>query len=230
MLLTRYGRREWGAAALIAAGATVALLLLPSWLLVVCIWVAWICLALFFRDPTRHVPEGTRPEVFVSPADGVIKAIEKLDAHEATGDAPALCIRIFLSVLDVHLNRAPCDAVVRRIIPRPGRYLDARTDAAARVNESNLIIMERADELFGVRQVSGAIARRIVCDLEEGQQVERGQRIGMIKFGSTTELILPRPDKVKLMVKVGDRVYAGQSRLAVLSLGYAVDANEPRTK
>ncbi|MBL1216551.1 MAG: phosphatidylserine decarboxylase family protein [Planctomycetes bacterium] len=226
MLLTRYGRREWGGAALLAAGCSLALLLLPWWSLIVFLWVAWICVALFFRDPVRRVPEGTRPEVFVSPADGVIKAIEKLDKHEATGGQPALCIRIFLSVLDVHLNRAPCDAVVRETIHRPGQYLDARTEASAKVNESNLIVMERANELFGVRQVSGAIARRIVCAVEADQEVQRGERIGMIKFGSTTELILPRPEHVKPMVKVGDRVYAGESRVAVLSLGYRVDQDD----
>jgi len=231
MLLTRYGIREWGWAGIIALAATVVILLFPWWFFLIVIWLAWLAIAAFFRDPVRHTPEELEPEVYVSPADGVISAIEKLDSHEATGDQPAVCIRIFLSVLDVHLNRAPCDATVVDMIHRPGQYLDARTEESAKVNESNLIVMDRHGERIGVRQVSGAVARRIVCAVEEDQQVKRGERIGMIKFGSTAELILPRPDAVQVMVEKGDRVKAGLTPLARQSLGYEVadhrDENQP---
>jgi phosphatidylserine decarboxylase len=124
-------------------------------------------------------------------------------------------------VLNVHVNRAPCDATIVKSIHRPGKYFDARTDECARLNESNLIFMTRhwpggIVELFGVRQVSGKIARRIVDDTKPGNEFKRGEHIGMIKFGSTTELILPRPGEVEVLVKVGQNVRAPRTPLARL--------------
>lgn len=99
---------------------------------------------------------------------------------------------------------------------REGKFLDARTEESARVNESNLLILETSADTIGVRQVSGKLARHIVCSLEPGDELHQGQRFGMIKYGSTTELILPKPEAVTVLVSTGDKVRAGITPLAVL--------------
>ena len=99
---------------------------------------------------------------------------------------------------------------------REGKFLDARTEESGRVNESNLLIFDTGTDTIGVRQVSGKLARRIVCPLEPGDELIQGQRFGMIKYGSTTELILPRPEEVTVLVSKGDKVRAGITRLATL--------------
>jgi phosphatidylserine decarboxylase len=154
--------------------------------------------------------------VFVSPADGRVSAVLRVAHHEAIG-GPALIVRIFLSVLDVHINRAAQDGVVAAVRHQPGRYLDARAAAGARVNE-NLLLTLRLDDgrAYGIRQISGAIARRIVCRAKVGDRLRRGDRYGMIQFGSTTELILPQPDGVACLVREGDRVRAGHTAVARL--------------
>jgi phosphatidylserine decarboxylase len=210
MLLTRYGLREWGAAtiAAIVLAAVIVWLELWWWLLVPAI--LWIVIAGFFRDPLCRSPASSDPNDLLSPADGTISAVERVETHEATGGEGALVIRIFLSVLDVHINRAPCAGRVESITHRPGKYLDARSAESAKVNESNLIVLRTAgNEPIGIRQVSGAIARRIVCPLKNGDSLERGERFGMIKFGSTTELIVREGDGVKSFVKPGDKVRGG---------------------
>ena len=214
--LTRYGIREWGVALLLAIAASTALGYFGWWWALLPIWLAWLAVAAFFRNPRRAFDSNLGSDVMLSPADGVVTLVERVDRHEATGNAPALIVRIFLSVLDVHLNYAPCDATVVKCVHRPGRYLDARTVESAQVNESNLIVLQRGSERIGVRQVSGAIARRIVCPLAPGQVLRRGQVFGMIKFGSTTELILPRPDQAQPLVKRGDRVKGGLTPVATL--------------
>ena len=214
MLLTRYGIREWGLATSVAVALGAVLAWLGWWWLLIVPALGWIAVAGFFRDPLLRRPASDDPRMLISPADGRITAVERLPEHEATDGEPAVLIRIFLSVLNVHLNRAPCDGVVRSITHRPGKYLDARSEESARVNESNLLVLHCSDgELVGVRQVSGAIARRIVCPLAEGDRLERTQRYGMIKFGSTTELIVRDRDGVEPQVAVGDRVRGGVSPL-----------------
>jgi len=223
MLLARYGIREWGTAALGALVLSmVAGPLLQWWWSLLLIWLAWLAVALFFRDPWRRVPNDLNQSIMLSPADGKVSAVEHYESHESTEGGPAVCVRIFLSLLDVHVNRSPCDAKVVSRIYRPGQFLDARTAESARVNESNLIIMEResgawAPERFGLRQVSGKVARRIVDATTDGARYRRGERIGMIKFGSTTELILPRPGEVRVLVQVGDRVKGGLTPLAEIA-------------
>ncbi len=176
----------------------------------------WLALVSFFRDPWRSVPIDLPTGTMLSPADGVISAIEFVDDHESTG-TKSVIIRIFLSVLNVHINRAPCECVVKGTIYREGQFLDARLEESARVNESNLITLQVGEETIGVRQVSGKLARHIVCPIEVGDSLHQGQRFGMIKYGSTTELILPRPDDVTVLVSKGDRVYAGLTKLARLT-------------
>jgi len=122
-----------------------------------------------------------------------------------------------LSVLNVHINRSPAAGEVVSISYKPGSFHDARTPECAIENESNLIVLKLDDgQTIGLRQIAGKVARRIVCRLAVGDRVEIGQRFGMIKFGSSTELILPRPGDVVARVSVGDKVKGGLTHLATL--------------
>ena len=216
MTLTRYGFREWAAISVVAVGAAALLAWLQVWWAVALVAVLWAAAVAFFRDPWGRHPASTNPNDMVSPADGKVSAVFDVDMHPATG-GPAKVVRIFLSVLDVHINRFPCDGSVVSVTNVPGKYLDARTEESARVNESTTMVIRTASgETLGVRQVSGAIARRIVCPVKAGGHAKRGARYGMIKFGSTTELILPRPKDVDVHVAVGDRVTGGVTILATL--------------
>lgn len=217
MRLTPYGRRECIVITVLAVIAASALLWFALYWPLIPITIVWLALLAFFRDPKRRIPEDLKPGDMLSPADGRISKVFRVDHHEATG-GPAQVIRIFLSVLDVHVNRSPFDGEVVAITYTPGKFHDARSEKSAELNESNLVTMQIATgETIGVRQVSGAIARRIVCPLNIGDQLTRGQRFGMIKFGSTTELLLPRPDDVTVHVQVGQAVRGGLTVLATLS-------------
>jgi phosphatidylserine decarboxylase len=216
MLLTRYGIREWGLMTTAAAAAAAGCSMMSWWWAVAAVCVVWLAGVSFFRDPLGRRPATDAPNDMVSPADGRISAVLDVAHHSAIG-GPAKVVRIFLSVLDVHVNRLPCDGTVTAVIHAEGKYLDARTEESARVNESNVLVLRTASgESIGVRQVAGAIARRIVCAIGIGARARRGERYGMIKFGSTTELILPRPADVDVHVKVGDRVKGGVTILATL--------------
>ena len=172
----------------------------------------------FFRDPYREVPKGD--SILVSPADGRVTDIEVVEENEVI-QGKALKIGIFLSIFDVHINRTPCAARIDKVTYRPGQYTNAMNPASAKVNESNDIAMTRLAEpkdALLVRQISGAIARRIVCKAEVGADFACGERFGMIKFGSRTELYLPARDNVKCVVKVGDKVKAGETILIEYSI------------
>ncbi len=216
MGLARYGRSEW--MTIILAGTPCVAMAVAAgwWSVAIVLGIVLLGMLSFFRDPWRSLPTSLPKGSMVSPADGTISAIDRVDDHVATG-GPAIIIRIFLSVLNVHVNRAPCDSTVVGLEYVPGRFLDARTEKSARVNESNLITLRTSEgECIGVRQVSGSLARRIVCQPVVDDVLKQGQRIGMIKFGSTTELILPRPDDVEVLVQVGDAVRGVTTALAVL--------------
>jgi len=216
MLLTPYGLREWGAATVVAVVLGAVFALLGWWWALVPVGILWLAVVLFFRDPIRRLPAGLAPGAMISPADGVISAVEHADHHDAVG-GPAMIVRIFLSVLDVHVNRAPCDGVVVSTVHRPGKYHDARMPESAAENESQLTTLRCDDgRVLGIRQISGKIARRIVCPVAPGDRLGRGQRFGMIKFGSGTELILPRPDAVEVHVRVGDKVRGGRTIVATV--------------
>ena len=168
----------------------------------------------FFRDPPRRSPQ--EPGVFVSPADGRITEVTRL-AHDDYLEGPAIRIGIFMSIFDVHLTRAPATTRVIALRYSPGEFFSALKPESATKNESMWIGLE--DELpphdrMAVRQIAGAYARRIVCALRPGQVVVRGEKIGMIKLGSRTELIVPDRPSVRIEVNVGDRVSAGVSLLA----------------
>jgi phosphatidylserine decarboxylase len=217
MGLTKYGRREW----LTSAAAAVVVIALCAWqgwwapaIVAAAMWLAVAC---FFRDPRRRVPRDLPPETLLSPADGRESAVTAVDSHEAVG-GPATVIRIFLSVLDVHVNRSPGDGQVTGLEHRRGRFHDARTPQSAVENECQLVTMQLDDgPTIGVRQIAGKVARRIVCDLQPGDRLRRGGRFGMIKFGSGTELILPRALVAAVHVREGDRVKGGITKLATLA-------------
>ena len=217
MVLTRYGVREWLSATAVAALAAMVLLWLGWWGGLIGIAVVWLGVLWFFRDPIRRIWPSDDSGIMLCPADGKISAIETVDHHEAVG-GPATVIRIFLSVLDVHINRLPAAGEVVSVRYAPGAFHDARTPQSATENESNLIVLRLDDgQTIGVRQIAGKIARRIVCRLKVGDRVEAGQRFGMIKFGSSTELILGRRTEVALRVAVGQRVKAGLTVLAMIA-------------
>jgi phosphatidylserine decarboxylase len=217
LLLTGYGVREW--ATVLAASIAVAVpsFLAGWWPLAGFAIIAFAATAWFFRDPMGRRPATDSPLDLASPADGRISAVLRVPDHEATEGEPAIVVRIFLSVLDVHVNRMPASVEVLGCEHRPGRYLDARTEASATLNESNLVRLRLDDgRPIGVKQISGAIARRIVCPIAAGDRFARGQRFGMIKVGSTTELVVPDRGDVEVLVAVGDRVVGGVTILVRL--------------
>ncbi|MDR0389689.1 MAG: phosphatidylserine decarboxylase [Spirochaetaceae bacterium] len=167
----------------------------------------------FFRNPARKIIQDE--SILLSPADGRITDISVVDTG-ALGQA--LRIGIFLSIFNVHLNRAPCSARIEKITYTRGKFKDARSPESTRVNESNTILMTRLAEPCScllVRQISGAIARHIVCRTKETDELRQGELFGMIKFGSRTELYIPasEPDKYEVAVGVGDSVRAGLTPL-----------------
>ena len=221
--LTMYGVREWLGSGIIALILIAIFLFIGSkyqhpvigWSLAGFTVVVWLAIAAFFRVPDRVIP--SNPALLVSPADGLVKDIEMISNCEIDifKGVDVVRIGIFLSVLDVHVNRAPCDLTVEYKKYRPGKYLDARNGNCSKENEAMTIGgTANADGLvfpMAVRQISGAIARRIVCPQEPGVKLKKGEIYGMIKFGSRTELYLPAEKNIVLSVKVGDRVYSGSS-------------------
>jgi phosphatidylserine decarboxylase len=177
--------------------------------LVVLGWLFW-----FFRDPRRRVPED--PGLVVSPADGKVVEVERLPHDDYIG-GPAVRIGIFLSIFNVHINRAPVAARVIRMRYSPGKFLNALKVESARENENLWIGLEATEaphRRIVVRQIAGAIARRIVCELRPGETLERGRKFGMIKLGSRTELLLPDEPNLHIETAVGRKVLAGSSVLA----------------
>jgi phosphatidylserine decarboxylase len=216
MLLTRYGIREWMIITLAAAIPAAAGVFFGWWWLVIASVIVWAALASFFRDPLGRRPATADPRDFVSPADGLVSAVLEVAEHPST-DGPATIVRIYLSVFDVHINRMPCDCEVLGTIHTPGKYLDVRIEESAKVNESMVTRLRSASGvLLGVKQISGKVARHIVCPIEAGQRFARGERFGMIKFGSTTELVVPTAEVERICVSRGDRVKGGVTVLARL--------------
>jgi phosphatidylserine decarboxylase len=170
-------------------------------------------LAYFFRDPERRVP--TDPGLVVSPADGRVVIAGPADGRwSPPGDWKQ--ITIFLSPMDVHMNRVPVDGRVTRIDYREGKFLPAYKEDASQ-NELNEIWIDHQGEPVVVRQVVGILARRIVCRVVEGQTLARGERIGLMKFGSRMDVFLP--PRAELLVAVGQHVVAGETVLARLPPG-----------
>jgi phosphatidylserine decarboxylase len=215
LTLTRYGWQQWLAITVVLVFVAAVAAYFQWWLALIPIALLWLALVSFFRNPWRRIPRDLPEGTMISPADGVVSAVEYIDSHE-TVEGPAVLIRIFLSVLNVHINRVPCDCELDKTLYRKGKFLDARTNESAKVNESNTLFLYTKGERIGLRQVSGKIARHIVCPIESGDTFAQGQQFGMIKYGSTTELILPRPDDVTVHVSKGDKVRAGITLFAML--------------
>lgn len=169
----------------------------------------------FFRDPQRAIPTGEG--LIVSPGDGVVTETITI----ATPEGSRQRISIFLSIFDVHVNRAPIGGVLSRVSYQKGQFLNAMNPASAERNEQNAVTIsgQGADAGFEVtfKQIAGLLARRIIFRCNEGQSVARGQRVGLIKFGSRVNVVIP--SSAMLQVKVGDRVKGGASVLASISPG-----------
>lgn len=162
----------------------------------------------FFRDPSRKVP--AEPGLVVSPADGKVQETGRVE----TPDGSKLRITIFLNIFNVHVNRVPVGGTVTVVEYREGQFLNAMRPDSAVHNEQTLITIDNGSYSVSFKQIAGLLARRIVCNLKAGDHVERGQRMGLIKFGSRTDVLLPVD--AQLRVKVGDHVKGGSSVLAVM--------------
>ena len=162
----------------------------------------------FFRDPERQIPAG--PGEIVSPADGVVTASEWIE----TAAGSRLRLSIFLNVFDVHVNRAPVAGTIKAVSYREGSFLNAMKPESVVMNEQTLVVIDAGGYEIGYKQIAGLLARRIICAVKVGDRVERGQRVGMIKFGSRTDVLMPADAVPK--VKTGDRVRGGSTVLAVL--------------
>jgi phosphatidylserine decarboxylase len=186
-----------------------------GWLWPIAPFVLALFFLWFFRDPERAVPAGEG--VVVSPGDGLVTETASIE----TPTGPRKRISIFLSVFDVHVNRSPIGGVVSQIAYQKGKFLNAMNPASAESNEQNTVTVrgQGPDEGFEVtfKQIAGLLARRIVFRCREGQTVERGQRVGLIKFGSRVDVVLPAT--ASLQVKVGERVKGGASVLALMPPG-----------
>jgi phosphatidylserine decarboxylase len=186
------------AGALGLAWASVPLLVLACVLLLLAAFMAY-----FFRDPERAVP--SERTVIVSPADGRVTLVGKLSPEDS--DSPTV-VSIFLSPLDVHINRSPISGTVLDVTYTKGRFKPATSDSASLVNEQNALTIRGDDGVTVVcKQIAGVLARRIVCWKRPGDRLELGERFGLIKFGSRTDLVMP--PKVEVLVSAGERVRGG---------------------
>ena len=193
-----------------------------------------IWLFAFFRDPDREITKDAT--AMVSPADGLVSDITEIESCDLLEGAPAVRIGIFLSVFNVHINRAPCDGNVVNVIYKKGKFINAMSHTlASSDNESNTIILNEPGTqtvVCAVKQIVGLIARRIICTVAPPQPVIRGQRIGMIKFGSRTELYLPKRLEPKVLVQIGAKVQGGLDILATVNkpLTHPTLLNRPAAK
>jgi phosphatidylserine decarboxylase len=210
--LAPYARVEiWLLGSVTAITLLLLILLLPverSFPLMFCVGAVELALLSFYRDPERTPPADA--DAALAPADGRILRVE-IDA------AQRLRIVIFLSVFDVHVNRSPCAGVVESVAYTPGAFLNAMRLEATERNESNTVVIKPDAPLPGpirVRQIAGLLARRIVCVAARGSRLARGERFGMIKLGSQTELLLPDGPRWRATVAVGQRVRAGETIVA----------------
>ncbi|MCP4684752.1 MAG: phosphatidylserine decarboxylase family protein [bacterium] len=184
----------------------------PTFALSLLLGILTIFTAFFFRDPGREIP--LIANGLVAPADGKIVAIDTLDTHPHVG-GPTLKVSIFLSVFDVHINRVPIGGTIDYVKYSPGKFLAAFNDKASLLNEQTEIGMTtEAGHKVVFKQIAGLIARRIVCTLKEKDKVATGDRCGMIRFGSRTDLLVPVDSR--LNVGLGDRVKGGTTVMGYL--------------
>ncbi len=187
----------------------VVALFAKPWMVVILLGLTFF-MFFFFRDPERSIPEGGN--IFVSPADGKVILIQNVhEGQYLKNDATQ--ISIFMSPFNVHVNRSPCDGRVKVVVYTPGRFLSAFKPEASRENENITMLLETENGKVLVRQVAGFIARRAVCRVKPGDTLKRGERYGIIKFGSRLDVYLPLYTEIK--VKLGDKVKGGESILGV---------------
>lgn len=204
----------WRFIAIFAGAAFLGALTGQAWLF----WPLMLVLAwsiYFFRDPPRGVPQDDG--ILIAPADGLVQMIVPAvpPAELGLGDQPLTRVSIFLSVFDVHINRAPCAGTVEVVAYRPGKFLNAAADKASDENERSALAFRRADgTLIGCVQIAGWVARRIITYVKPGQQVAAGERFGHIRFGSRTDLYLPQG--ARLLVAPGQRMIGGETVMAEL--------------
>jgi len=175
--------------------------------LVVTLFVMW-----FFRNPNRVTPEDEK--AIISPADGKVIKIEEVEEKEMLNEKVRK-VSIFMSILNVHVNRAPCSGTIEKISYSKGKFFPANLDKASELNERNSILIKMADGgQIRTTQIAGIVARRIVCWTKKGMQIQKGERFGLIKFGSRLEVFMPL--NTTISVKTGDRVRAGETRIGYL--------------
>ena len=166
----------------------------------------------FFRNPDRATPEDEK--AIISPADGTVIKIEEVEETELV-KGKARKVSIFMSIFNVHVNRAPCAGTVKEIVYRKGRFFPANLDKASVFNERNSVLIETVDgNRILTIQIAGILARRIVCWVKKGMGVEKGERFGLIKFGSRLEVFMPLDATIP--VKIGDKVRAGETKIGYL--------------
>jgi phosphatidylserine decarboxylase len=217
---------------LIAVGVSLIFLLLLDWEIVGWpLMLASLGVFAFFRDPERVVPQGA--ELIVSPADGLITMIgdvippAELQSSDGQGGAglgtePLTRVSIFMSVFDVHINRAPVAGTVRRVVYIPGKFLNADLDKASEENERQHVLIERNEgPPIAITQIAGLVARRIVPFIKPGDIVAAGQRIGLIRFGSRVDVYLPRGTEPKVLL--GQKVIAGETVIAEIGRGGLIE-------
>ena len=191
---------------LIAAAVLLGWLTNPAWAIIPCL-LAFFFLW-FFRDPERAIPQDAG--AVVSPGDGKVTDVSPV----TVGNGKLMRLSIFLSVFNVHVNRSPIAGVISQVRYQRGQYLNAMNKTSAELNEQNIVTVEADGQTVIFKQIAGLLARRIVFNHKVGDRLERGQRVGLIKFGSRVDVLLDASAKVN--VKVGDRVKGGVSVLAYL--------------
>ncbi|MBL8880511.1 MAG: phosphatidylserine decarboxylase [Phycisphaerales bacterium] len=212
--MARYALIEVTLIALLGLAATVLAWWYWEWWAVLPLLLTAALLA-FYRDPPRRCM--IRADAIIAPADGTIMSVEANVAGRQGEAKEVLRICIFLSVLNVHINRSPCSGEVREVRYHPGKYLNALSSEATVQNEANELILMPDSPLPGpivVRQIAGLLARRIVCAAKVGERLTCGERFGMIKLGSQTQVSVPNDGQWRVLVKVGDAVRGGLTILA----------------
>jgi phosphatidylserine decarboxylase len=190
-----------------------------------------VCICAFFRDPQRVTPQGD--SLILAPADGLVTLINKVppppelviddgSGSPGLGNVPVTRISIFMSVFDVHINRAPIGGTVRRVIYIPGKFLNADLDKASEENERQHILIERDDgTAIGFTQIAGLVARRIVPFVKPGDIVAAGQRVGLIRFGSRVDVYLPAGTEPRIVL--GQKIVAGETVLAEIGCAALIE-------
>jgi phosphatidylserine decarboxylase len=207
----RFAREGYPFIGFFALITAVCAAVLPLWIalfpLALTLFMSW-----FFRDPEREVPEGQ--DIFIAPADGKVIVIEKV-RETIFNKTEMLQISIFMSPINVHVNRAPCDGTVAEVVHTPGKFISAFKPEASVENENIAMTLDTRFGRLVVRQIAGLVARRCVCWAKPGDTLQKGERFGLIKFSSRVDIFLPASTLPR--IKLGDRVTAGETVLGQIS-------------